>query len=105
MTLLHLSEKEAGRTMFRRWARGADGEPTAVEVGGCSEGFGKLELCLRPATRTTLVGRSEWKSLPAGEALARAAAAIRDEPRVTHCGVSACARCRDAVAGGPILPG
>jgi hypothetical protein len=54
--------------------------------------------------RTMLVGRSEWKSLPAGEALARAAAAIRDDPWVTHCGAPACARCDDAVAGGPVLP-
>jgi len=105
MTLLHLAEKEAGRTLFRRWANGADGEPSAVEVGGCSEGFGKLEPCLRPVMRTMLVGRSAWKALPADEALARAAAAIRDDPRVTHCGDSACARCNDAVAGGPVLPG
>ena len=105
MTLLHLAEKEAGRTLFRRWANGADGEPTAVEVGGCSEGFGKLEGCLRPVMRNALVGRSEWKSLPADEALARAAAAIRDDPSVTHCGDPACARCRDAVAGGPLLHG
>ena len=103
MTLLHLAEKEAGRTLFRRWANGADGEPTAVEVGGCSEGFGKLEPCLRPVMRTTLVGRSMWKSLPTDEALARAAAAIRDDPPLTHCGDPACARCRDAVAGGPLL--
>jgi aminoglycoside 3-N-acetyltransferase len=105
MTLLHLAEKEAGRTLFRRWANGADGEPTAVEVGGCSEGFAKLEPYLRPLMRTSLVGRSEWKSLPADEALARAAAAIRDDPQITRCGLPACARCKDAVAGGPILSG
>lgn len=104
MTLLHLAEKEAGRALFRRWANGPDGEPEAVEVGGCSEGFGKLAPCLGPTTREMLVGRSTWKSLPAAEALARAAAAIRDDPQVTHCGDAACARCRDAVAGGPVLP-
>lgn len=104
MTLLHLAEREAGRALFRRWARGANGRVTAVEVGGCSEGFGRLGPHLRPVMRTLLVGRSEWKSLPAEEALSRAAAAIREDPRVTHCGVATCARCNDAVAGGPILP-
>ena len=105
MTLLHLAEKEAGRALFRRWANGPGGVPAAVEVGGCSEGFGKFEPRLRPVMRTALVGRCEWKSLAVDEALARAAAAIRDDPRVTHCGDSTCARCNDAVAGGPILFG
>lgn len=103
MTLLHLSEKEAGRTLFRRWANGDDGQPAAVEVGGCSEGFGKLEPYLRPSMRTMLVGQSVWKSFPAEQALSLATAAIREDPRVTHCGVLTCARCNDAVAGGPVL--
>jgi aminoglycoside 3-N-acetyltransferase len=105
MTLLHLSEKEAGRTLFRRWANGGDGQPYAVEVGGCSEGFAQLEPCLRPFMRTMLVGRSVWRSLPADVALTLAAAAIREDPQVTHCGASKCARCNDAVAGGPVLNG
>lgn len=104
MTLLHLAEQEAGRALFLRWANGPDGEPSAVEVGGCSEGFGKLGPWLRPVVRETLVGRSAWKLLPAGEALIRAAAAIRDDPRVTQCGDPACARCRDAALGGPLPP-
>ena len=103
MTLLHLAEKEAGRTLFRRWANDAQGRPTAVEVGGCSEGFGKLEPFLRPLVRTAAVGRSAWRVLPADRALARAAAAIRADPQITHCGVAVCKRCDDAVAGGPIL--
>src|SRR6185295_13865210 len=43
LTLLHLAEKEAGRILFRRWANDQYGQPMAVEVGGCSEGFGRLE--------------------------------------------------------------
>ena len=31
-TLLHLAEEGAGRTLFRRWARGADGEIRMVPV-------------------------------------------------------------------------
>jgi aminoglycoside 3-N-acetyltransferase len=103
MTLLHLAEKEAGRELFRRWANDEQGRASVVEVGGCSEGFGKLEPFLSHITRTIVVGRSTWRLLPAGDAVARASAAIRVDPRITHCGVEECERCRDAVAGGPIL--
>ncbi len=103
MTLLHLAEKEAGRELFRRWARDERGRPSVVEVGGCSEGFGRLGPFLQTVTRTAVVGRSVWKILSADEALARAAAAIRAEPRITHCGAADCERCRDAVAGGPVV--
>ncbi|MBC7931750.1 MAG: AAC(3) family N-acetyltransferase [Rubrivivax sp.] len=104
MTLLHLAEKQAGRELFRRWARGKDGETFVALAGGCSEGFGKLEPHLRPVMRTVVIGQSAWKLLPAEQALALAAGAIRAEPRITHCGVPACERCDDAVAGGPIMP-
>ena len=43
MTLIHLAEQLAGRNLFRRWANGSDGQPMAVEVGGCSDGFGKFD--------------------------------------------------------------
>jgi aminoglycoside N3'-acetyltransferase len=105
MTLLHLAEKAAGRELFRRWARGADGRTIVAETGGCSEGFGRLEPHLRPVVRTAVVGGSVWKLLPAAQSLELAAEAIRDDPRITHCGVATCERCNDAVAGGPILPG
>jgi aminoglycoside N3'-acetyltransferase len=103
MTLLHLAEKEAGRTLFRRWAKNVRGQQMAVEVGGCSEGFGKLEPCLRPVLRSINVGQSRWALLPVRQALANAAAAIRANPQITHCGVETCERCNDAVKGGPIL--
>lgn len=104
MTLLHLAEKEAGRILFRRWAKDPDGRPIAVEVGGCSEGFGKLEPHLEAITKTLTVGQSEWKLFPAGEAVERAASAIRLDPQITHCGDETCERCNDAVSGGAILP-
>lgn len=103
-TLLHLAEREAGRTLFRRWANDREGRPAAVEVGGCSEGFGRLEPHLRRIMLSTGVGQSRWTLLPAGQALACAAAAIRANPWITHCGAAACERCDDAVKGGPILP-
>ena len=103
MTLLHLAEKEAGRALFRRWARDERGRVRAVEAGGCSEGFGKLGASLRTAGRSAVVGRSTWRLFDAAEALALASEAIRKDPRITHCEEAACERCDDAVAGGPVL--
>ncbi len=53
--------------------------------------------------RTAVVGRSVWRVFEAREALRLAAAAIRADPRITHCGAAVCERCDDAVAGGPVL--
>ena len=102
LTLLHLAEKEAGRTLFRRWANDAHGQTVVVEVGGCSEGFGKLDPYLRPLMREINVGQSKWTLLPVAQALTLAAAAIRTNPQITHCGLETCERCNDAVQGGPI---
>jgi aminoglycoside N3'-acetyltransferase len=103
LTLLHLAEKEAGRTLFRRWVDDEYGHPMAVEVGGCSEGFRRLEPNLRDLMRQTAVGESKWAVLPAAETLTHATAAIRANPEITHCGVSECERCYDAVEGGPLI--
>jgi aminoglycoside 3-N-acetyltransferase len=103
MTLLHLAEKEAGRNLFRRWANDEDGNSMAVEVGGCSEGFGNLSSYLEPVVETTMVGQSKWMLFPAGPALELAAAVMRERPDITHCGDPGCERCNDALAGGPIL--
>jgi aminoglycoside 3-N-acetyltransferase len=100
MTLIHLAEERAGRTLFRRWANAPDGKPMEVEVGSCSNGFGKLEPVLGPLARETTVGKSRWRAFPARAALDAASAAIRDDPEITRCGSPGCLRCRDAVAGG-----
>ena len=102
MTLIHLAEKRSGRTLFRRWANDADGNPIAVEAGSCSEGFGKLEPALRDLRREVVVGESRWQVFDAHDALDAATSAIRRNPRITHCGQD-CRRCDDATAGGPIL--
>ena len=103
LTLL-LTEKEAGRTLFRRRANDQHGRLRAVEVGGCSEGFDRLEPYLRHIMRKSSVGQSAWTLFPAGQVLAHGAAAIRANPEVTHCGLAECERCNDAVKGGPIIP-
>ena len=104
MTLLHLAEEEAGRNLFRRWARDHTGRTIEVEMGGCSDGFESLAPILAPFERWIMVGSSQWRSYPAAETVAAAAAAIRRDPMITHCGKSPC-RCDDAILGGPILSG
>lgn len=103
MTLIHNAEARAGRNLFRRWARGVDGCLIETRVGGCSEGFPNLEPALAHLVREAFVGKSRWQVYPAGATIEAAAAAIRENPRITHCSDPACARCNDAVAGGPKL--
>ncbi len=101
MTILHLAETLAGRRLFRRWATGVDGAPVAVPVGGCSEGFPNLERMLGLLATETPVGNSTWRSFPSAEVVTTAAAMIRTEPGITHCGDPECLKCPHAVAGGP----
>jgi aminoglycoside 3-N-acetyltransferase len=103
MTILHEAERRAGRTLFRRWARGRDGRVITAEVGSCSDGFDQFEPALRSLCRETWVGPSRWRIYPAAETIATATAAIRAEPSITHCALAGCARCNDMVAGGPVV--
>ncbi len=103
MTLLHLAEQRAGRTLFRRWANDLTGAPMAVETGGCSGGFDNLTPVLAPLMKVIQVGQSQWRVFSARQVLAVASRAIQEQPGLTHCGNSDCDRCHDAVAGGPIL--
>jgi len=103
MTALHLAEKLAGRSPFRRWANGPDGRVMMVETGGCSDGFGNFESILAPITRQTQVGQSRWRILPTKNTLERAVQAIQQESWITRCGRPDCGRCKDAVQGGPVL--
>jgi aminoglycoside N3'-acetyltransferase len=103
LTLLHLAEAEAGQELFRRWAAGAGNRVVRAAVGGCSEGFPRLEPVLAPLMQRGQVGASAWIVLPAAAALARATAAIAADAELTRCADPACERCRDAIAGGPLL--
>jgi aminoglycoside 3-N-acetyltransferase len=104
LTLLHLAERKAGRTPFRRWACVADRRVIRVEVGGCSAGFGGFAEYLASITRRTQVAGSTWLVLPAGPTLERAIMVINADPTLTGCSDPDCERCHDAIAGGPILP-
>jgi aminoglycoside 3-N-acetyltransferase len=103
MTMLHLAEKRAGRTLFRRWANNRRGWPMMVETGSCSAGFDRFETTLASLERQTRVGESLWRIFPARATLRAAAQAIRMNPEITRCADPECERCPDAIAGGPIL--
>lgn len=102
-TLLHLAELQAGRKLFRRWARSADGSIRAVQTGGCSDGFPNLAPALASTLSSTVVGRSEWRSYDAAAVLDAAAGVMRRDPMITHCADGDCERCNDAVRGGPMI--
>ena len=102
MTIIHLAEQVAGRELFVRWALLADGRKIPARVGSCSEGFEQLAPALAAAETGSGVGRSRWRVFGAARAVDLAAAEISRRPAVTSCGDPSCARCRDAVAGGPV---
>ena len=102
MTSLHLSETDAGRRPFARWALDQHGAPSMVEVGGCSEGFAALEPALSPLMHETNVGSSRWRVYDAATTCSTATHAIVEQSNITHCGDPACRRCADAIQGGPI---
>lgn len=102
MTIIHLAEQVAGRELFVRWALLADGRQIPARVGSCSEGFEQLAPALAAAEARSEVGRSRWRVFGAAAAVDLAAAEIARRPGVTSCGDPSCARCRDAVAGGPV---
>ena len=101
MTALHLAEEMAGRNLFRRWAQGTNG-PIRVAIGGCSEGFDKLDAALSPIEQTLVVGESLWRIFSVSDLLNSASKAIQRDPMVTHCDKNICLHCDDAVAGGPL---
>lgn len=104
MTILHLAEQRAGRTLFIRWAIDEHRNPVPVQTGSCSNGFNRFEPILASLERTLLVGSSRWRVFPVAALVEAASRAIREKPDITVCDNPACRRCADAIQGGPILP-
>ncbi len=102
LTLAHLAEAEAGRALFRRWGW-HDGVAVECQVGSCSAGFGQLSAVTAGLSRSAVVAGSSWRVLPAAATLDALTQAIAQQPLLTHCGRDRCLRCRDSVAGGPLL--
>ncbi|HNT74629.1 MAG TPA: AAC(3) family N-acetyltransferase [Anaerolineae bacterium] len=93
LTALHHAERLAGRPLFTAWTQGNDGQPTQVNIGGCSEGFVHLDPVLAPIERQIRVGQSVWRVFPVAAMLTLAVAAIRANPPLTHCDDPACEEC------------
>lgn len=104
MTLIHYAEQVAGRNLFRRWVQNAAGEPVVVNIGSCSNGFERLASVIEQVERKEKVGNSIWRIYPVADVVALASKAIVNQPEITRCDNENCARCPDAIAGGPILP-
>jgi aminoglycoside 3-N-acetyltransferase len=101
-TAIHFAEELSGRRLFRRWGRVAGGTDIEVTEGGCSEGFENLAPALADLETRIRVGGSLWRIYPFREFVDSAAAVIRRDPSITYCGDPDCARCNDAVRGGPL---
>lgn len=102
MTFIHYAEKLAGRNLFIRWANTSEGMGIEAQVGGCSEGFDRLEPALKPVTRKTVVGSSEWRIFQSEETLDVLVRTLRENPEITRCADPKCSRCGDIIAGGPV---
>jgi aminoglycoside 3-N-acetyltransferase len=102
-TPIHYAEEHAGRRLFRRWARYADGSIWQVAVGSCSKGFENFAPKVRSIEQRIQVLESQWRIYPFRAFVDAVSAAIVENPVISHCGESECTRCGDAVRGGPIL--
>lgn len=100
LTAIHYAEELAGRRSFVRWARGADGEVQAFVLGGCSNGFEKLDPATRHLSREVVLGNGILRAYPGREMLLATSDLIAADPQITHCGEETCLRCNDAVRGG-----
>jgi aminoglycoside 3-N-acetyltransferase len=102
-TPVHYAEERSGRRLFRRWAKMSDGTEIEVEEGGCSEGFENLAPHVKAAETQTKVGKSLWRIFPFREFVDAIVQVLLQNPSITHCDNGNCARCNDAVRGGPLL--
>ena len=101
-TAIHYAEQRAGKHLFIRWARDHEGAIRPVKVGSCSEGFDRLDPVVAPFEQRLSVRSSEWRIYDFRTFVDAIAAAIRENPQITHCDNEHCLRCRDMVLGGVI---
>ncbi|MNN28818.1 SPBc2 prophage-derived aminoglycoside N(3')-acetyltransferase-like protein YokD [compost metagenome] len=102
-TPIHYAEERAGRVLFRRWAKHKDNETIEVEVGSCSEGFPNMEKCVEGIKTEEIIGNSHWSLFKFKPFIDEITEAIINDNEITKCEDSHCPRCKDAIAGGPIL--
>lgn len=103
-TPIHFAEEMAGRRLFRRWARSVDDASVQeAAIGGCSEGFNHFAPLVAGIETNITVGESRWRLYPFTHFIDAVRVAVMQDPQITHCDDADCARCNDAVLGGPIL--
>lgn len=102
-TPIHLAEEMSGRRLFRRWTRNAEGALQESAVGSCSDGFNNFAPALRQIETSLTVGQSKWRLYPFKAFIETVTETIAQDPQITHCADPYCARCNDAVRGGPLL--
>jgi aminoglycoside N3'-acetyltransferase len=102
-TAIHFAEERSGRRLFRRWALLSGAADIEVEEGSCSEGFENLAPAVSGLEKRVQVGASLWRIYPFQEFVDAIVSAILQDPPITHCPDKDCARCNDAVRGGPLF--
>jgi|WetSurMetagenome_2_1015567.scaffolds.fasta_scaffold33800_4 aminoglycoside N3'-acetyltransferase len=102
-TAVHFAEELSGRRLFRRWGMWKDGTVCETEEGGCSEGFENLAPVVASLETRITVGACLWRIYPFSEFIDALVPVLRADPSITHCGKRECARCNDAVKGGPVV--
>ena len=100
-TPIHFAEAKSGRKMFIRWSLNESCKPVPCRVGGCSDGFPRLQEYVGDLCREIKVGESRWMIFPFPAFVNRVKDIIIKNPEITHCGDEHCPRCHDAILGGP----
>jgi len=103
VTAIHLAENLAGRNLFIRWANNKKGQPIPVKIGGCSDGFYKLEPYIKNIENNIIIGKCLWRIFSINEFVIKIKEAIINNPQITKCDTYLCKRCEAAIKGGPIL--
>ena len=103
LTYIHYVEQLAGRRPFVRWAPGqAPGTYLEVDVGGCSEGFSKLDPVVGPYRVGTPFADGQLDVWDPARLTNPLVEHICSQPSSTSCDEPGCLRCNDARKGGPL---
>lgn len=92
-TSIHVAEREAGRHTLLRHALTPTGGVVTPNGGGCSRGFGAIELRVADITREARLGAARVRRLPLRPLIERARALVAAGPFALLCDLPDCERC------------
>jgi aminoglycoside 3-N-acetyltransferase len=98
-TPIHYAEEISGRKLFRRWAV-YNHKIVEIEEGSCSDGFENIREYTKEIENVALIGQSAIRTYPFNTFIDITSSAIKQNPKITHCGVENCERCNDMIQGG-----